>query len=144
MNAPKFTGGCHCGNIEIEFTTNVPPSGIEVLGCQCSFCRKHGSRAMADRDGHVVIRLADAGRVSFYEFGLRTASYVICATCGVYVAAVTRHEPRRAIVVVNSLRDHRIFSRPVLEVEYDNESREARLARRHSTWTPAAIVGADS
>lgn len=120
-----------------------PPSGIEVRACQCSFCRKHGSRAVADPDGQVVIRLADAARVSFYEFDLRTATYVICATCGVYVAAVTSHEPKRAIVVVNSLRDPGIFSRPVLAVEYDNESREARLARRHSTWTPAAIAGAD-
>ncbi len=139
----KFTGGCHCGNIEIEFTTDIPPSEIEIRACQCSFCRKHNSRTVSDPRGQVCIRLEDPARVSFYEFGLRTAAYLVCATCGVYVAALTRQEPRRVIVVLNSLRDHEMFSQPVLPVEYDDESRKARLARRQSTWTPAAIIGSD-
>jgi len=62
----KFTGGCHCGNIEIELTTDIPPSEIEIRACQCSFCRKHNSRTVSDPHGQVSIRLEDRYRT--YRF----------------------------------------------------------------------------
>src|SRR5258708_2604645 len=43
----KYQGGCHCGNLRIEFETALSPAEIELRACPCTFCRKHGSRAVA-------------------------------------------------------------------------------------------------
>jgi hypothetical protein len=69
------TGGCHCGNICLTFETDLDPSQIEVRACQCSFCVKHGSRAVADPDGRLIISVKDIKRLHRYRFGLRTADY---------------------------------------------------------------------
>jgi hypothetical protein len=143
----KHPGGCHCGNIAIEFESAVDPAEIEVRACQCAFCRKHASRAVADPAGRVAIRVADAGELQRYAFGLRTAAYLVCRRCGVYVAAVAEGEGElRAIAIVNALDDHRRFTRPSVPVDYDAEDRGARVARRRARWTPATltIVGQES
>ena len=139
----KFAGGCHCGSIEIEFSTELTPSEIDVRACQCSFCRKHYSRAVSDPNGSAVISVRNSAQLVLYEFGLRTARYVLCGGCGVYVAAITNAEPMRAIVIVNSLRDHQRFTKPLRPADYDAERREERIARRRSNWTPAAIIGVE-
>ena len=51
----KYQGGCHCGNLRIEFETAISPAAIELRACQCTFCRKHGSRAVTDPAGHLAI-----------------------------------------------------------------------------------------
>jgi hypothetical protein len=135
----SFTGGCHCGNIEIEFETDIEPSLIEVRACQCSFCRKHNGLAMSDPNGHAAIRIDRAELLSSYEFGLKTAIYVVCKRCGVYVAAVTREEPTCAIVILNALDDRERFTQPPRPVDYGEEDRTARIARRHRNWTPATV-----
>jgi len=137
----KYTGGCHCGSIEIEFATTRGPSEIEVRACQCSFCLKHNSRAVADPEGRAVIRAVTPAHVVLYEFGLKTARYVLCGNCGVYVAAITSEEPMRAIIIVSALDDAKSFSNAPRPVDYDAEDREARLARRRSRWMPAALTG---
>ncbi|MEX2200497.1 MAG: hypothetical protein WD711_03810 [Dongiaceae bacterium] len=136
----NFTGGCHCGRIEIDFETAIEPSQMDVRACQCGFCRKHNSLAVSDPNGQIVIRIAGAEAQSSYEFGLRTAAYIVCGRCGVYVAAATLQAPRRAIVVLSSLRNRERFAQPARPVYYDNENREERLARRQRTWTPATIA----
>jgi hypothetical protein len=138
-----FAGGCHCGCIEIELATHSEPSRIDVRACQCSFCRKHNSRAIGDPNGRIVIRINDPQNLSSYEFGLRTATYLVCRRCGVYVAAVTKEEPLRAIAILNALRDHERFTQPARPVDYSNESREERLSRRRLNWTPANMLISD-
>jgi len=138
-----FAGGCHCGDIVIEFATEIDPARMEVRACQCGFCRKHASRAIGDPNGMIVIRAGDPAHLSRYEFGLRTASYLVCRRCGVYVAAITKTEPFRAIAIVNALQDQARFTQPARPVDYSNESREDRLDRRRRNWTPASIAVAD-
>lgn len=135
----KHVGGCHCGRIGIEFMTEAKASRFEVLACQCSFCRKHGSRAIADPKGRLLVDAKVPDTVSAYEFGLRTATYLVCRNCGVYVAALTCGEPRRGIVMVNALQDQDRFTRPARPVWYDHETREERIRRRLANWTPATV-----
>lgn len=139
----KFTGGCHCGNIEIEFATELEPAEIDVRACQCSFCLKHNTRAITDPNGTALIGVEDPSHLVLYEFGLKTANYVLCGRCGVYVAAITNEEPQRATVIANALQDGKRFSKPPIPVTYDTERREDRVARRRSGWTPAKIIGVD-
>jgi hypothetical protein len=139
----KYTGGCHCGNILVVFESDLAPSEFEVRACQCGFCRKHNTRAIADPAGRAVIEVKDADRLSRYQFGLKTAEYLVCRDCGVYVAAVTPEEigEVRAIVIVNALDEHKLFTGRVIPVSYQGEERADRMARRQVRWTPAIVQG---
>jgi hypothetical protein len=133
----KYEGGCHCGNLRIAFETSL----IELRACQCTFCRKHASLAVTDPAGHLTIPTAHGKSLGRYVFGLRTAEYLICKTCGVYVAAVTMGESEpRGIAIVNCLDDRRQFTRPPIAVDYDAESRDQRLERRRRRWTPVTVM----
>ena len=137
-------GGCHCGNLQIEFTSKKPPQELEVRECQCAFCRKHGTRAVADAEGFLLVKARDGGRLGRYRFGLRTADYLFCRDCGVYVAAVTRDDPApRGIAIVNALDDRAAFSRTPVPSVYDHETESERRHRRLTLWTPARIETAE-
>ena len=133
-------GGCHCGNIQLTFETGIEPSQMEIRACQCAFCVRHGSRAAADPQGRLIVSVEDEARLHRYRFGLRTADYLICRDCGVYVAAVTTDgDEARAIVIVNALDDRLRFSQEPVAMDYDAESREGRIARRQARWMPVEI-----
>src|SRR5258708_38040170 len=80
-------GKCHCAAIEVSFETTLSPDELEVRACQCSFCRRHGAKTVTDANGRLVIS-AQEGTLVRYRFGLCTADFLLCRTCGVYVAAV--------------------------------------------------------
>jgi hypothetical protein len=72
---------------------------------------------------------------------LRTAEFVICETCGVYVAAVTIGESEpRGIAIVNCLDDRHQFTSAPIALDYDAESRDQRLERRRQRWTPVTVA----
>lgn len=136
----RHRGGCHCGNIRLTFETAMPPAETELRACQCAFCRKHASRAAADPEGHLTIEVTDPALLQRYSFGLRTAAYLLCRNCGVYVAAVTLDKATpRALVIVNALESHEDFTRTPLAVSYDGEDRAARVKRRREGWTPVSF-----
>jgi hypothetical protein len=142
MESPmKYKGGCHCGNLRIEFETSLNPAEIELRACQCTFCRKHASLAVTDPAGHLAICAAHGKNFGRYTFGLRTAEYLICKTCGVYVAAVTIGESEpRGIAIINCLDERRQFTSAPIAVDYDAESRDQRLERRRRRWTPVTAA----
>ncbi len=134
-----YQGGCHCGNIELSLETAVEPEAFEVRACQCSFCRKHSARAISDPEGHLLVKVQDPKALNRYAFGLRTAHFLLCRNCGVYVGALTSDEPLRAIVIVNALEDHERFSAEPVANVFDDETPQSRRARRQAKWTPATI-----
>lgn len=136
----SYLGGCHCDSMQIEYSSSVHPCDTEVRECQCSFCRKHGTKAIADPAGMLVIRIVEIENVSRYAFGMQTAHYLICRKCGVYVAAISidKVEPR-GIAILNSLNENSLFTSPPVPADYSTESRFYRQARRRQKWTPARI-----
>ena len=81
----------------------------------------------------------DARALSRYRFGSKTADFLICARCGVYVGALVESNGHLyATVNVNVLEP------PLLQeatsVSYEGETPESRIARRLSNWTPAQLV----
>lgn len=135
-------GGCHCGNIRLTFRTATAPSETELRACQCSFCRKHNSLAASDPNGMLTLRVKNETLLSRYAFGLRTAEYLVCRDCGVYVAAVTTDPvERRAIVIVNALDEREQFTQEPRPTVYDAETRDERIARRQARWMPVSWTG---
>lgn len=136
----QFAGGCHCGAISLTFSTAIDPAALPVRACQCSFCRKHASRAVTDPDGQVTLTFTRPDKVNRYRFGLECADYILCAACGVYVAAVTRGPtPPRAIAILNALAAQTEFTAPPTPTVYDGETLAQRQARRAAGWTPARL-----
>ncbi|WP_419910686.1 GFA family protein [Hoeflea sp.] len=132
----EHRGGCHCGNISLTFSTAAVPEHMTPIACQCSFCRKHNVLAVADAAGLLDLRIASDADTNRYRFGLATAEYLICRTCGVYVAALTTDPPVRALIVVNCLDDRDRFTAAPIRADYSNETAEQRKARRQRNWTP--------
>jgi hypothetical protein len=136
----RFDGGCHCGNIEVVFETGQPPDSLQLRECGCTFCRRHGSTAITDPAGRLEVRMRDLREVSRYTFALRTADFLVCRTCGVFVAAVCTVEGTTyATLNANVLERRDAFTRPPLPVRYDAETAAERIARRRRAWTPAAV-----
>ncbi len=132
-----YRGGCHCGNIRLAFETAIAPTDIEIRACQCSFCRRHNSLAAADPDGMLTIGVRSEALLSRYAFGLRTAEYLVCRDCGVYVAAATTDSvEQRAIVIVNALDARNQFRREPIPTVYDAETCDERIVRRRTRWMP--------
>lgn len=135
----RFEGSCHCGNIQLSFKTRTRPGEVRVRECACHFCRKHGTRSIADPAAKVGIRIADPEAVTRYRFGLKTADFLVCRECGVYAAAVLETEDGQfATVNLNVLDDERAFTRKPLTISYEGESAEQRLARRRRKWSPVS------
>ena len=63
-----YEGRCHCGAIGYVLHTARPPAKWTLRSCQCSFCRGHGSKNMADASGSVEFRIADASKLIRYRF----------------------------------------------------------------------------
>lgn len=128
------TGGCHYGALRIEFHTSRP---LTPRACDCSFCRKHGARSVSDADGRAVIR---ATRQPLrYRFGVKTADFLICQSCGVYVAAVIEVDGTCCSVLnLNSFDDPHadIAATPMC---YEGETTMARTERRRRVWTPTEM-----
>jgi hypothetical protein len=135
----RHEGGCHCGKVRVVLESEIDPRQIKVRACQCSFCRKHGARAVSDPDGLLSIQITDEASLLRYEFAHRTAEFLLCSDCGVYVAAVTNGPGEtRAIAQLNTFTNNQFFGVAVA-VDYGDETPAERIDRRHKVWMPVSI-----
>ena len=133
-------GACHCGQVEVAFETAMSVADLPLRACGCSFCRRHGTRAVADPNGRLTISAPPNG-LNRYRFGLRTADYLICRSCGAYVAAViSGNGEDRATLNVTATAISELADRHAEPVDYDRENADGRRARRLTSWTPSRIV----
>lgn len=134
-------GRCHCGALRLELATEREPATLPVRLCGCSFCARHAPRYTSDPAGHVAIQLASDEAASRYRFGLQLADFLICRTCGVFVAALEPGPPARAVINLLVLdRAADFVAEPTRFTGYDSEDVAARSARRAKAWTPATLV----
>ena len=135
-----FRGACHCGDVGFDFRTSIAPARWPVRVCQCTFCRRHGAISTSDPAGSVEFRISRPESVIRYRFGRRTADFLICARCGIYVAAVMESPRGRfAVINLNTLDPAQTGLPAPQPMNYDAESVEDRAARREARWTP--VVG---
>lgn len=133
----ELTGRCHCGNVQYVFSTPSALADLPLAECACGFCRRHGARTTRDPAGWLRLSVADPRLVGHYAFGHKTCEFLVCARCGVYVAAVFEDGPRQyATLNTRTLNDPSGLTALPRSVSYDDESPEARRARRRQTWTP--------
>jgi hypothetical protein len=84
---------------------------------------------ISDPAGLLEISAEDWSLVEFYRFGMRTADFVICRRCGVFIAAISDLEiAPYAVVNVNCLDDRASFTASATMHEFQTETLEARTS----------------
>ena len=135
-----YEGGCHCGNIQVWFETEISPADFKPRSCQCSFCRKHSTRALSDTNGNIHLSVTSKAELNRYKFGHNSAEFLICTRCGVYVSAYMPDGNKAyANVMANALRDHEAFP-PGIPINYGVENETNKLKRRRGVWSYATLT----
>ena len=136
-----ITGSCHCGNI--SFTLRWPEEAGEIPArrCGCTFCTKHGGVWTSEPRASLRVRISDSGNVARYAFGTETASFLVCARCGVAPLVTSQIEGATyAVVNVNAfdgIDRSRIRAQPAT---FEGEDVQGRLERRRRNWIADVIL----
>jgi len=133
----NFPGSCHCGDIGFAFQTAVPVAEWPVHACQCRFCRTHAALTCSDPRGRLSFRVADVASLERYRFGLKTADFLLCHRCGVYVGAqINTAEGAFGVVNIRAMTPLPTELPAAAAADYDSETGPRRTARRAQRWTP--------
>ena len=136
-----YCGSCHCGAIAVEIRTSSAEKIMQPRACQCSFCRRHGARTIADPQARATITAPDSNAITRYKFARKTADFLICATCGTYIAALIQDgNAARSTINVNGLGIDALRTREPQPVSYDGETVDERIARRKQRWMPTELI----
>jgi hypothetical protein len=139
MTEAALAGSCHCRAIGFVYRSALAPRDWSIRACQCGFCRAHGVMSTSDPAGTVEFRASD-GALRRYRFGQRSADFLICGNCGVYVAAVMESAGRRyAVINLRALESPPPDLPAPVALSFDGEQAADRNARRLRRWTP--VVG---
>ena len=137
----SFGGSCHCGAVDFAFHTGLPAARWSVRACQCRFCRAHGALTTSDPLGRLAFHTHQAELLHRYRFGLKTADFLLCSRCGVYVGAQIE-TAGGAFGIINTLVMTPIPAdlAAATPAEYGSETSSDRVARRERRWTPLEKV----
>ena len=128
-------GRCHCGNVAFELDWAGDAARIPARACGCTFCAKHGGVWTSHAGSRLAVKIADETHVSRYEFGTRTATFHICARCGVPPLVTSEIDGRvYAVVNVNCLEGVDPARLDRAPASFEGETVDARLARRKRNW----------
>jgi len=95
---PTYQGGCHCGRIRFEVTTNLE----KVIDCNCSICTKKGFlHLIVEPEQFHLLSPVDA--VALYQFNTKTAKHYFCPICGIHSYYIPRSHPDNIDVNVRCL-----------------------------------------
>jgi len=136
-SARTFAGSCHCGALGFSFRTTLPVRRWSVRACGCGFCRAHNAMTTSDPSGGLAFLVDRSDALQRYRFGLKTADFLLCRVCGVYLGAQIQ-SPRGAFGIINTLA---LIAVPeelpaAASADYGSESRGERVERREKRWTP--------
>ena len=128
-------GSCHCGNATFDLAWNGDPPEIPARACGCSFCRKHGGVWTSQPGARLTVRFRDPAQMSTYAFGTGTATFHVCAQCGVVPLVTSTIDGRLyAVVSVNALENVEPSWLRRSAADFEGEAVESRLARRQRNW----------
>ena len=137
----EYTGRCFCGAIGFTYETGVPPSEWSIRACQCRFCRAHDALSTSDPGGSLAFDAEAPEHLQRFRFAMKTADFLLCRNCGVYVGAVIATPAGRwGIVNTHALDPVPDDIADVQPISYDNEDSSGRIARREERWTPVRAV----
>jgi hypothetical protein len=137
----RYDGGCHCGAIGYSYATALLPAAWSVRACQCTFCLAHAALSTSDPAGRIEFETNNADLLQKYRFGLKTADFLLCRNCGVYIgASIATDRGPFGIINLRTLKLKPATVAAVTPITYDKEDTGDRVARRIDRWTPVAVM----
>lgn len=141
MAKDVYRGSCHCGAIGFRYATGVSPESWSIRACQCRFCRAHDALSTSDPAGTLEFSCDDPKLLQRYRFALRTADFLLCRRCGVYVGAVIETPLGRfGIINTHAFDESPADIAEVGAISYEGENTAGRVSRREERWTPVTGV----
>lgn len=92
-----YAGGCHCGRVRFEATTDL----AQVVACNCSICSKHGLTLTFVGAPEFSLRDGE-GDLAEYQFNKHVIAHQFCRICGVESFARGKQPDGREMVAVNA------------------------------------------
>lgn len=145
MNNRIIEGRCHCGNIHYELAWPADAFPITLRECSCSFCQKHGGNYTSHPKSKLVVHVKAKEKLSRYQFGHKTADFMLCGTCGVLMFAICPMDGNE-YAVINANNFENLAPEDLIQsvTNFDLETIDVRLARRKENWTPdVTFIGLD-
>jgi hypothetical protein len=140
----KVSGGCQCGNIQVEIELSAAPGELHPRACDCSFCRKHGAAYVSDPKGSLLIRIKDAREKSTYRQGSGLAEFLLCRNCGVLVGVFHRDDQQlHATVNVKALECATAFAAEQT-VSPQKLSADQKVQRWREVWFSRVEIRGDT
>ncbi len=134
----SYPGRCHCGVVRLDFRTDKPPGQWPLRRCTCSFCVRFGGVYTSDPSGEIAVH--SNLKLKRYRFGQRTADFLSCPTCGVYVGAMCEIEGSKLVVLnIRVLDGVELDLGKARPMDFDEETIELRNSRRRRHWTPLVL-----
>ena len=138
-----YAGNCHCGALGFRYTTRRLPPDWSIRACQCRFCRMQDALSTSDPGGELRFFCNDPGALQRYRFALKTADFLLCRNCGIYVGAVIEiNGAHYGIVNTHALETTPDDIAEVGAISYDDEDVAGRVSRREQRWTPVSELPA--
>ena len=139
----RFDGGCHCGQLRVEFSSGLNPAGFTPRACDCSFCRKHGAAYVSDPAGRLSVTFRP-GALHRYRQGSNTAEFLICSQCGVLVAVTFEHDSRiYGAVNIGCLDARTEFGSPA-PTSPQALSPGEKVSRWLKLWVPDVLIATEA
>ena len=137
-----YVARCHCGALSAHYHTLLPVASWSVRACQCAFCTAHGAVSTSDSGGSLTFSASEPELLRRYQFGTRSADFLLCGACGVFLGAVMMQGSQRSGVLnVRSLRPSPSDLPAPQPMQYGTEGTQERTQRRTARCTP---LSADS
>jgi hypothetical protein len=94
--AKTYTGGCHCGKVRYEVTTDL----AKVVSCNCSHCAKRGL-LLTFVPAQQFRLLAGGDNLGEYLFNTKKIRHLFCRDCGIESFATGEGPGGAAMAAVN-------------------------------------------
>jgi len=137
-----ITGRCHCGNIAFDLEWRGDPREIPARACSCAFCAKHGGVWTSHPGSRLRVTVLDPDLVTPYQFGTRTATFHVCARCGVTPVVTCEIDGRLySVVNVNAFENVDAVCLRRAPASFEGEDVDSRIARRKRNWIGDVAFG---
>jgi hypothetical protein len=96
-----YSGGCHCGRVRYEVTTDL----AKVISCNCSICSKRAPLLTFVAPEQFKVLSGEPSSLTDYQFNRKVIHHLFCPTCGIesYATGATPDGSRMFAVNVRCL-----------------------------------------
>ena len=95
-DARLYTGGCHCGSVRFEVTTDLK----SAISCNCSICTKRGLILTFVPPENFTL-LSGEGQQADYQFNTKNIHHLFCRTCGIESFGTGTTPDGKTMIAVN-------------------------------------------